>query len=68
MNANDAEICRVGNLEADILTSSAYSISLKFSQYYCETSMTEIQQRKVKNIFFDKKKKKKKNHFTIEIA
>ena len=30
MNANYAEICRVGNVEADFLTSSAYSIFLKF--------------------------------------
>ena len=51
MNKNYAEICRVGNLEAEFLTSSACSIFLKFSQYCCETSIIQIQQRKVKNIY-----------------
>ena len=55
MNANNAEICRVGNLEADFQpghnTSSACSIFLKFSHGCCKTSIIQIQQRKVKNIF-----------------
>ena len=42
MNANYAEICRVGNLEADVQC-SAYSIFLKFSQYCCKTSIIKIQ-------------------------
>ena len=37
MNANYAEICRVGNLEADFQQVYACSIILKFSQYCCET-------------------------------
>ena len=45
--------------------SSACSIFLKFSQCCCETSIIQIQQRKRKNIFWEKKLK---NHFTIEIA
>ena len=38
MNANYAEICRVGNLIGGrFSTSSACSFFLKFSQYCCET-------------------------------
>ena len=33
---------------------SASSIFLKFSEYCCETSVIQIQQRKVKNVFSDK--------------
>ena len=51
MNDNYAEIHRVGNLGGRFSTSSACSIFLKFSQYCCETSMIQSQQRKVKNIF-----------------
>ena len=57
MNANFAEICRVGNLEAD-LQQVPRSIFLKYLQYYCETSIIQIQQRKEKNIFLDKNLKK----------
>ena len=65
MNANYAEIYRVGNLGGRFSTSYACSIILKFSQYCCETSIIQIQQIKVKNIFLEKKNPK--NHF-IEIA
>ena len=65
MNANFAEICRVGNLGGRFSTSSACSSFLKFSQYCCETLIIKIQQRQVINLFLDKKSK---NHFTIEIA
>ena len=52
MNANYAEICRVGNLEADFQQGILlFNFFLKFSQYFCETSIIQIQQRKVKNIF-----------------
>ena len=57
MNANYAEICRVGNLEADFQHSTC-SIFLKFSQYCCETLIIQIQQRKVRTVFFDKNSKK----------
>ena len=59
MNANYAEMCRVG-----FSTSSSCSVFLKFSQYCCETSVIQIQQRKVKNIFLEKNSK---NHFTINL-
>ena len=48
MDVNYAENCWVGNLKA----SFACLIFLKFSQYCCETSIIQIQQRK------NKKKKK----------
>ena len=51
MNANYAEICREGNLEADFQQVLHVHFFLKFPQYCCETSMIQIQQRKVKNIF-----------------
>ena len=54
MNANYAEICRVGTHGGRFSTSSIHSIFLKFMQYCCETLIIQIQQRKVKNIFFDK--------------
>ena len=60
MNADDAEICRVGNLEADFQQNLLVQFFLKFSQYCCETLMIRILQRKVISIFLDKKKKKKK--------
>ena len=39
MNANFAEICRVGNLEADFQQVPLVQFFLKFSQYCCETSI-----------------------------
>ena len=51
MNANYAEFCRVGKLEVRFSTSSACSFFLIFSQYCCETSKIQIQERKVKSIF-----------------
>ena len=66
MNANYGEICRVGNLEADFQLVPLVHFFLKFSQYFCETSIIKIQRRKIKNIFFDKKIPKK--HFIIDIA
>ena len=51
MYANYAEIGQVGNLKADFSTSFACSIFLKFSQYCCETSIIQIQQRRIKTIF-----------------
>ena len=54
MNANYAEICRVGNLEADFQQVLLVPFFLKFSQYCCETSIIQIQQRKLKSIFLDK--------------
>ena len=44
--ANYAEIYRVGNLGADFQQSSACSIFLKFSQYYCEISIIKIGKEK----------------------
>ena len=54
MNANYAEICRLGNLESDFQKSSAYPLFFfsNFSQYFCETSIGQIQQRKVKTKYF----------------
>ena len=65
MNANYAEICRVGNLEADFQQVPLAQFFLKFSQYCCETSIIQILQRNLKIIFLIKNSK---NHFTIEIA
>ena len=63
----------VGKLEADFQQVLLVIFFLKFSQYCCETSIIQIQQRKAKNIFSDKKfkkkkKKKKKIHHRLEIA
>ena len=55
MNANYAEICRVGNLEANFQQVTLVYFFLKFSQCCCETSIIKFQQRKIKNIFLDKK-------------
>ena len=67
MDVNYAEICKVGNLEAFFFsTTSACSFFLKFSQYTCETSVIQIQQRKVKTYFL--RQKNPKNLFIIEIA
>ena len=61
MNANYVEVCRVGNLEADFQRFPLVHFFLKISQYCCETSIIQIQQRKVKNIFLVKLSKNK-NH------
>ena len=53
MNANYAEICRVGNFEADFQQVTLVQFFWNFHKYCCETKI-QIQQRKVKNIFFDK--------------
>ena len=37
MKAKYAEICRVGNLEADFQQVPLVQFFLKFSKYYCET-------------------------------
>ena len=58
MNANYAEICRVGNLKADIQQAPLVHFFLKISQYCCERSIILIQQRKIRNIFLDKSPKK----------
>ena len=60
MSANYADISKVQcrQLGGRFSTNSAYSIFLKFSQYCCETSIIQIQQRKVKNIFVDENSKK----------
>ena len=58
MASNYAEICRVGNLEADFQQVPLVQFFfLKFSQYCHETSIPaiQIQHRKVKNIFLKKK-------------
>ena len=46
-NAIYADICRVGNLQADFQQVSLVQFFLKFSQYCCQTSIIQIQQRKV---------------------
>ena len=51
MNAKYAEIYRVGNLKTDFQQVPLVQFFLKFSQYCCETSIMQIQQRKVKNIY-----------------
>ena len=64
MNVNYAEICRVGKLEAVFQQVPLVHFFLKFSQYCCETSIIQIQQRKLKKYFLrqkNTKKKKKKN-------
>ena len=43
MNSNYAEICRVGNLEADFQQVLLVHFFLKFSQYCCQTSIIQIQ-------------------------
>ena len=58
MNANCAEICWVTYFGGRFSTSSTCSIFLKFSKYICETSIIQIQQRKLKNIFLAKNSKK----------
>ena len=58
MNANYAEICRVGNLEADFEQVPLVHFFLKFSQYRCETSIIQILQRNMKNIFLMKNSNK----------
>ena len=58
-NANYTEICRVGNLDADFQQVPLVHFFLKFSQFSCETSVIEFQQRQKK--FYTKKKKKKIN-------
>ena len=57
----NAEICRVGKLETDYQQVPLIDLFLKFSQYCYETSILQIQQRKVKPKFLDKNSKKKKN-------
>ena len=51
--ANYTEICRVGKLEADFqLVLLVHFFFLKTSQYCCETPIIQIQQRKLKHIFY----------------
>ena len=59
---NSAEICRVDNLEADFHEVSRlfHFFFLKSSQYCCETSIIQIQQRKVK--IFPLTKLKQEDH------
>ena len=67
MNANYAEICRIDKLKANFHQVPLFYLFIylfifqKFSQYCCETSIIQIQQRKLKNIFLDKNLKKKKS-------
>ena len=58
MNANYAEICRVGNLEVDFQQVLLVHFFLKFSQCCCETSIIKIQKRKIKKYFLRQKIKK----------
>ena len=51
MNANYAEICRVGNLEADFQQVPLVQFVLKFSQYCCETPIIQFLQRNMKITF-----------------
>ena len=69
MNANYAEICKAGNLEADFQQVLLVQFFLEFLQHRYETSIhvIQIQQRKVKKYFL-RQKFKKKNHFNIEIV
>ena len=61
MNANYAEIFRVGNLEADFQQVPLVHFFLKLPQYCCETLLIQIQQRKlITNICFQKTIFKKK--------
>ena len=63
MNANYAEICRVGNLKAEFQQIRLFNFP-EISQYCCETSIIQIQQRKVKIIFLDENSKT----ITLQIA
>ena len=57
INANYAEICRVGNLEADFPQVPLVPFLLIFLQYCCETSIIQIKQSKMENIFIEKTNK-----------
>ena len=59
MNADYIEICRVGNLDADFQQVCLFRIS-EISQYCCEISVIQIQQRKVKRNSQTKNKEKNK--------
>ena len=50
MNANYAEICRVGNMAADFQNVPLVHFFLKVSKYCCETPIIQFQQWKVKHI------------------
>ena len=54
MNADNEEICRANFQQVPLV----HFFFMKFSQHCCETSVIEIPQRKVKNIFLDKNFKK----------
>ena len=58
MNANNAEICRVGNLEADFQQVPLVQFFLNFSQYCCKMSIIQIMQSNLTTIFFIKKSQK----------
>ena len=56
MNANYTEICRVNNLEADfqqVPLVPFFEIFTVLNIVVIETSIIQIQQRNVKNIFLD---------------
>ena len=48
LNANYAEISRVGNMKADFQQVLLVHFFLKFSQYCCKTLMSYISQNKIK--------------------
>ena len=68
MNADYAEICRVGYLEAIFQQVPLVQFFWNSHNKCCETLVIQIQQRKVKIFSYTKKEKKQENHFTIEIA
>ena len=53
MNANYAEICRIGYLEADFLQVPLDLFFWNFHNIVVKHPIIQIQQRKVKNIFLD---------------
>ena len=61
MNASSTEICRKDTLGADfqqvplVIYLFIFFFFLKNSQYCCETSVLEMQQREVKNAFLRQK-------------
>ena len=65
MNANYAEICRVGKVQADLQQVPLVHFSDIFTQLWNNNNSNSAKKIKT-SIFLDKKEKK--NHFTIEFA
>ena len=62
MNANYAEICWVGNLEADFLRFPLVQVFWNYHNIVVKHQYFKFSKEKVKNIVLVKLSKKKKNH------